>query len=200
MVLSGVLEMGSFGGMNRIFYINTFSKVGLIVSAIFIVSSCASTYQSTIVGGDYDKNKNVTSYFVLPLGSVELPGEWVKKNYLESSHQQYFLNKDSTLISIAFLNADRFSFYKPELKGFDLIETYFNWESEYFKEAYKYEIEKLEENKEKQYIIWRVFGDNSDNIFFFGNKNEIVNSYSIQVTKMSKTESVDFVKKLFVKE
>lgn len=182
------------------FFMSTFTKVGLIVLAVFILSSCASSYQSTIVGGDYDKNKNITIYFVLPLGSVELPGEWTKKNYLASSHQQYFLNKDSTLISIAFLSADKFSFYKPELKGFELIDAYYNWESEYFKEAFKYEIEKLEENKDKQYIIWRVFSDNSDNVFFFGNKNEIVNSYSIQVTKMSKTESVDFLKKLFVKE
>ena len=44
-----------------------------------LVSSCMSlgnTTQSTIVGGEYKADKNITEYFVMPYGEVSLPGKW----------------------------------------------------------------------------------------------------------------------------
>ena len=67
----------------------------LFLSILILLTGCGSSKQatSTLVGGDYDAAKNVTEYFVIPYGSVSLPGKWEKGKYDQSSRQQFFLNE-----------------------------------------------------------------------------------------------------------
>jgi len=52
---------------------------------------CASQKVNVIEGYDYKEKDNQTSYFVLPYGSVSIPGKWNKDHYNSVSHQQFFI-------------------------------------------------------------------------------------------------------------
>ncbi|MDL2297364.1 hypothetical protein LJC68_10015, partial [Bacteroidales bacterium OttesenSCG-928-B11] len=171
---------------------------------ICCLSACKTQYVSTIVGGDYDKSKNQTDYFVLPYGSVSIPGKWEKTNYNSVSRQQFFQNTDSIIIAVSFGPCNKYEFNRDNSKkGFDFVTAFYEWDSEYFESNYRLNREKIESNEKENFIIWRVFGENNniywDTYFLFGEKNGYANSFSIMKTdKWTKEEKMYFLKKIYL--
>jgi len=181
-------------------YIKTVLKTFLLLPLLAIMSSCGSPrYVSTLVGGEYNADKDVTEYFVIPFGQVSLPGKWEKDNYVSNSRHQFFHNQDSVIIAIAFTNSSGYEFNsKGLLKGYDFVKAYYEWESEYFS-SLGLEAKIIESDQSKAYIVWRVYGQDFDTYFLIGERNGRVSNYSVNATyKWTVDEKVQFLKGIYL--
>ena len=178
----------------------------ILVIALIFLTSCATQRTSTIVGCDYDKNKNQTEYFVFPYGSVSIPGEWEKTTYNQIAKQQFFRNPDSITIAIAFGPCDKYEFNATNpMKGFEFVKAFYEWDSDFFVKNYRLNQELVESNESENFIIWRAFGENNntywDTYFLFGEKNGFANNLSIMTTdKWTKEDKVTFLKKMYLQK
>ncbi len=174
----------------------------LFVSVTFM--SCASHYATTMVGGEYDAKKDVTEYFVFPFGAVSLPGKWDKTAYNTESKQQFFTNKDSVWVAVAFGRSTSYEFNKDGLlKGNDFLNAFYEWDSKYFKDSYGLEWKILETDNLKNYMIYRIYGilngSHYDSFFLTGEINGNVSSFSVNTTdKWSENEKILFLKNLYL--
>jgi hypothetical protein len=172
----------------------------LLILIVAILSSCGSAkrYTSTLVGGDYDAAKDITSYMVFPYGQVNLPGKWEKGAYNNIARQQFFHNQDSVIVAVSFGPCDKYEFNKDGvLKGYEFVEAFYKWDSDYFI-SNGLESKLLESDKSKNCILYRVFGKGFDTYFLIGEKNGMANNYSIQATdKWTENEKIQFLKSLF---
>ncbi len=101
-------------------------KIHLSIVILVLLASCATQRVSTIIGFDYDEKKNQTDYFVLPYGTVSIPGKWEKTNYYSISNQQFFKNADSIIIAVAFGPYDKYEFNADKSKkGIDFALAYY---------------------------------------------------------------------------
>jgi len=55
----------------------------LIALNLLILASCATQRVSTATGGEYNKDKNRTEYFVFPFGTTSISGKWTKTDYIQ---------------------------------------------------------------------------------------------------------------------
>ena len=173
---------------------------------ILILTGCASQRVSTIVGCDYDESKNQTDYFVLPFGSVSIPGKWEKTNYNNVSGQQFFTNKDSIRIAIAFNRFDKYEFNADGTKnGYEFVKAFYDWDSQFFVDSYGLQRRVLENDSIYNYILYQIYGLTNgakfDTYFLVGEKNGNVNNLSIITTdKWTNDNKIDFLKRLYIKE
>ena len=171
---------------------------------VFALVCCVSQKESIIVGGEYDAKKDATEYFVFPYGSVSLPGKWDKVSYNAESKQQFFTNKDSIIVAIAFGRSKSYEFNKDgSLKGFDFLKSFQEWDSKYFKESNALDWKILETDNINNYLIYRIYGikDESkfDSYFLMAEKNGSVSSFSVYTTnRWSESEKIMFLKNLFL--
>ena len=158
---------------------------GLLLISV-LVSSCMSlgnAAQSTIVGGEYKADKNITEYFVMP-----------------NARQQFFKNEDSVIIAIAFGPANKYEFNRNGLlKEYDFVKAYYDWESDYFVKL-GYEAKIIETDQSNNYIIWRLWGQKYDTYFLFGERNGRVSNYSVHIAdKWTEEEKLKFLKSIYLK-
>lgn len=185
--------------MNRLNYV-------LFISLIALLGSCATQRVSTIVGGEYKESSNVTEYFVLPLGTAEIPGKWMKTSYSSVSHQQFFKNQDSVEIALAFNRYDGYEFNaKGTKKGFEFVEAYYEWDSKYFMDSYGLQRLMIERDSLQQFVVYRIYGGEggkkTDTYFLIGNKNGNVSNFSVSVTdKWTEEEKINFLKHLYLND
>jgi hypothetical protein len=174
----------------------------LIILMITILTGCASQRVSTIVGCDYDESKNQTDYFVLPYGSVSIPGKWEKTHYNSISGQQFFTNDDSIKIAIAFTRFDQYEFNKDgSKKGYDFVKAYYDWDSEYFVDTYEFIRKIIETDKINNYMIYRIYGSANggkfDTYYLIGERNGNVSNFSIMIAdKWNESKKIEFLKEL----
>lgn len=170
------------------------------------LTSCAPQRVSTIVGGEYDKTKNKTDYFVLPFGSVSIPGKWAKTKYNEVSNQQFFKNDENVTIAIAFTPIDSYEFNTDKSKkGYAFTKAFYEWDSDYFQKTHHLNQENIESNEKQNYIIWRTFGQYNniefDTYFLFGEKNGYANNFSItQTDKWTKEQKINALKEMYLQK
>ena len=174
-----------------------------IIVALLLTSCTTQKRVSTIVGGDYNKQKDVTEYFVFPFGSTALPGKWEKEDYDSGSKQQFFKNDEKISIAIAFMPIGNFEFNTDKSKtGYEFVKAYNQWESEYYSKKYKFNVEILETDENRHFIISRFYGEAEnieyDTYFLFGEKNENASNFSISVTdKWTKEQKIATLKAMF---
>lgn len=182
-----------------------FSRGFIVLSIACLLGGCSSSrYMYTIVGGEYDEKKDVTDYFVLPLGQVALPGKWKKTSYNQTSRQQFFKNQDSISVAIAFGLVNKFEFNGDgSLKGFDFVEAFYKWDADYF-ESQGIKSQILESDKTKNYMIYRLYGkyndENIDNYYIVRAKdNGSYSSYGLNnADKWTENEKIKFLKNLLL--
>ncbi len=163
-----------------------------------LIVSCASNKTSVLVGGDYNEERNETDYFVIPYGSVSLPGKWVKTNYLQSSKQQFFVNKDTVTVAVSFGKTDKFEFNRNNAKkGYDFVEAYYKWEHDYFTKS-GLNVDRIESDKAKKYLIFRMHGPEVNTFLLIGTKKGYTSNFSISTRKWTEKEKVEFLKNLFL--
>jgi len=172
---------------------------------MLILTGCASQRVSTIVECDYDESKNQTDYFIVPYGSVSIPGKWDKSNYHSVSGQQFFTNKDSIRIAIAFNRFDKYEFNTDgSKKGFEFVKEFYDWDSQFFVDSYGLQRKVLETDSINNFILYQIHGltneTNIDTYFLVGEKNGNVNNLSITITdKWTEEKKVEFLKGLYIK-
>ncbi len=176
-------------------------KIYFFVIVVVCFTSCATQkYNNTIVGVDYNKKKNITNYFVIPYGNVSLPGKWDKTKYNPKSKQQFFKNKDNISISISFARYDKYEFNaNGSLKGYEFIKNFYEWDSKYFVDTYKLQREIILEDSIKNFIIYKIFGENVNTYFLIGNKNGNISNFNISRTdEWDENKKINFLKNLFL--
>ncbi len=184
---------------------NSLNKYFILIT-IALLTSCASQKVSTLVAYNYDEEKNTTDYFILPYGSVSIPGRWNKTDYISISRQQFFKNFDNITIAIAFAPYDKYEFNadKPK-KELDFALAYYEWDSKYFVETHKLKREFMEKDSTNNFVIYRIFGENEkgkfDTYFLVGERNGFVSNFSIMDTdKWDRKYKIDFLKRLYIGE
>ena len=183
---------------------NRLNLITYFIIVIITLASCATQKVSTIAGGEYDRNKDRTDYFVLPFGSTSMPGKWTKTRYNEVSKQQFFKNEENISITVAFTPINSYEFNTDKSKkGYNFTRAFYEWDADYFVKTHKLNQERIEFNENKNYIIWRAFGQqngaNFDTYFLFGEKNGYANNFSITVTdKWTKEDKVKFLKEMYL--
>lgn len=179
-------------------------RIILYLTIISFLISCATQRVSTIVGGEYNKSKNETDYFVFPYGSVTLPGKWEKTNYNTVSKQQFFKNKDFIIIAIAFSRYNKYEFNKKgSLTGYNFVKTFYEWDSKYFIDSHGLKREPLENDSINNYVVYRIYGQiekgKFDTYFLIGEKNGNISNFSLSdIDKWTKNEKIVFLKNLFL--
>lgn len=168
-----------------------------VLIATALLTACAPQGISTLVGGDYDADQNATEYFVMPYGKTALPGKWEKGEYNQVSRQQFFHNQDSIEVAVAFGRYDYYEFNKDgSLKGFDFLQDFYDWDSKYFEDQ-GLNRQLLEENRDNNYIIYRIYGPKVNTYFLIAEKNGNIGNFSVNSTeKWTETEKLAFLKAL----
>lgn len=178
--------------------IRRLSTIALLFLVLFY-GCFPPTATSTLVGGKYEPKTNTTDYFVFPYGSVSLPGEWTKGIYGKSSRQQWFSNKDSVFLAIAFGPCNKYEFYKPELKDFNFVKAYYNWESDFYKNQLKTESKIILADSTNNFIIWQLFDNkNVDMYFLFGYNKCSIHNYCLTTEKWKEQEKIKFLQDLYL--
>jgi len=181
-------------------------KTCLLFSIIVFLTNCATQRTSTIVGGDYNATKNETDYFVLPYGSVTLPGKWEKSNYNTISRQQFFRNQDSVIIAIAFERFNKYEFNMDGSQtGYNFVKAYYDWDSKYFVDSHGLKRQPIESDSINNFMIYRIYGQiekgEFDTYFLIGERNGNISNFSISDTeKWNESEKTKFLKNLFLTE
>ncbi len=182
-------------------------NIYILLIVTMLLTSCATQkYSSSIIGGEYNETKNITDYFVLPYGSVSIPGKWNKTNYNSVSKQQFFTNKDSINLAIAFGRYDKYEFnMNGNYLGYEFVKEFYEWDSKYFVDSYNLKRQVLINDSVNCFMIYRIFGKiekgNFNTYFLIGEKNGNSSNFSISSTeKWTENEKIDFLKNLFLTE
>jgi len=140
---------------------------------------------------------------VFPYGSVSIPDKWEKTNYNSVSKQQFFKNEEGVFIAIAFAPCNKYEFNSDNSKkGFDFVKAFYKWDSEYYANTYGFQQDLIEENEEKNYIVWRIYGEynNSylDTYLLFGERGGFANNFSVMKTdKWTVEKKIAFLKSIY---
>jgi len=161
------------------------------------LTGCFPTQSTSVLTTvTYDEKSNKTTYIIVPYGNVDIPGKWTKDNYIQISRQQYFINSDSTTLAIAKNPKQKYPFYSDTKTDFELVKDFYKWDADYWvgqglKES------NLKENKEKNYVVWKVFGNKIENIFLYGLKNGLIINYMISTDSWNEIKIIDFLEQLY---
>ncbi len=129
-------------------------------------------------------------------GEVKIPGKWEQLNKMDDSGQTYLRNKEGVIIAIAQNPKKAYPFYKNNVSDFENVILFYTWDSDYYKEN-KFKTDKIKENTELEYIIWKYNDKKLDNVFLFGSsKNNFLNLL-VYTTNWKEEEKIIFLENLF---
>jgi len=177
-----------------------FALLGLtILIMIFMFGCFPSRYVQYIESCYYDSIKNITRFNRLPLGYVEIPGNWNKTSYNNVSKQQFFRNIDSVSLAVAFWPEDQYGFYKRGETDMTFLNDFYEWDSKYIAEQINGQRKIIEQDSTQQsYILWNVYNDSDVNGYFlYGLKRGRVYNLYITTKKWKEQQKINFLKQLF---
>lgn len=129
-------------------------------------------------------------------GEVKIPGKWEQLNKMDDSGQTYLRNKEGVIIAIAQNPKKAYPFYKSNVSDFENVTLFYTWDSDYYKEN-KFKTDKIKENTELEYIIWKYNDKKLDNVFLFGSsKNNFLNLL-VYTANWNEEEKIFFLENLF---
>jgi hypothetical protein len=129
-------------------------------------------------------------------GEVKVPGKWEQLNKMDDSGQTYLKNNDGVIIAIAKNPKKAYSFFKSDVSDFENVKLFYTWDSDYYKEN-KFKTEKIKENTELEYIIWKFNDKKLDNVFLFGStKNDFLNLL-VYTNNWNEDEKIAFLENLY---
>lgn len=129
-------------------------------------------------------------------GAVKIPGKWEQLNKIDDSGQTYLRNSDGVVLGIAKNLKKSYSFFKPNLTDFEHVKLFYKWDSDYYKEN-KFKIDKIKENQESEYIIWKYNDSKIDNVFLFGSAKNVFLNLLVYTDRWTEGEKVVFLENLF---
>lgn len=160
-------------------------RLKLMIMIFFFLSNFIFCQDSM----DYSKVKTNSE-------EVKIPGNWEQLNKMDDSGQTYLKNKDGVIIAIAQNPKKAYPFFKSNATDFENVTLFYKWDSDYYKEN-KFKTEKIKENAESEYIIWKYNDKKLDNVFLFGStKNNFLNLL-VYTNNWSEDEKIIFLENLF---
>lgn len=129
-------------------------------------------------------------------GEVKIPGSWEQLNSMDDSGQTYLKNKDGVIIAIAQNLKKAYPFFKSNKSNFDNIKEFYKWDSDYRKENH-FKTEKIKENSELEYIIWKFNDTKLDNVFLFGSSKDTFLNLLVYTNIWTDDERIAFLENLY---
>jgi hypothetical protein len=178
--------------------LRTFTVIfALIATNSLFGQKTTSTLEST----NYDSQLDETTYTSFPLGSLTMPGKWIKISYNKISGQYNFKNIDSVSSALAINKASVYPFYKRKMTANTFIKEMYEWDSQYMVARIKGIRSIIEHDTTTHFIIWRITDTkeihNIDTYYLFGCENNILYSVMLDTDKWSQGEKVAFMKKIY---
>lgn len=130
------------------------------------------------------------------VGEVKIPGNWKQLNKMDDSGQIYLKNEQEIIIAVAQNPKKSYSFFKSNASDFENVKLFYVWDSDYYKEN-KFKTEKIKENAESEYIIWKYNDKKLDNMFLFGSTKDNFLNLLVYTNKWSEDEKILFLEKLY---
>lgn len=129
-------------------------------------------------------------------GDIKVPGNWEKLNTADDSGQTYYQNKEGVIIAIAQNPKKSYPCFKSNVSDFENVKLFYIWDSDYYKES-NFKTEKIKENPELEYIIWKYNDKKLDNVFLFGSiKNNFLNLL-VYTNDWNENEKIIFLEKIY---
>ena len=129
-------------------------------------------------------------------GEVKIPGSWEQLNKMDDSGQTYLKNKEGVIIAIAQNPKKAYPFFKSNVSNFENVKLFYTWDSDYYKEN-KFKTEKIKENAELEYIIWKYNDQKLDNVFLFGSSKSNFLNLLVYTNNWNEDEKIIFLENLF---
>lgn len=129
-------------------------------------------------------------------GIVKIPGNWEQLNTMDDSGQTYLKNKEGVIIAIAQNPKKAYPFFKSKATDFENVKLFYIWDSDYYKEN-KFKTEKIKENPELEYIIWKYNDKKGDNVYLFGSSQSNFLNLLVYTDSWSEEEKIIFLENLF---
>lgn len=175
----------------------------LLVTAAFLTSlnTTAQRPVSTVTSGSYSKKTGLTTYSVLPFGSVAFPGKWRKAYYYHISRQQNFIQGDSLKTAISINMASRYPFYKQEFSENRMAREMYEWDSQYLVERAGGERVIVKDDTVNHFIVWKLTAG-SDRprgapIYLFGSQRGIIYNLSIVTDRWDEDRKLRFLEDMY---
>nr|WP_315158583.1 hypothetical protein [uncultured Flavobacterium sp.] len=130
------------------------------------------------------------------VGEVKIPGNWKQLNKMDDSGQIYLKNEEEIIIAVAQNPKKSYSFFKSSASDLENVKLFYIWDSDYYKEN-KFKTEKIKENEELEYIIWKYNDKKLDNIFLFGSAKDNFLNLLVYTNKWSEDKKILFLEKLY---
>ena len=161
-------------------------RLNLILVFLFLLPNF--TFSQEVI--DYSNVKTKS-------GEVKIPGNWEQLNSMDDSGQTYFKNNEGVIIAIAQNPKKAYSFFKSNKSAFENVKRFYIWDSDYRKEN-QFKTEKLKENSELEYIIWKYIDENIDNVFLFGSSKDNFLNLLVFTNNWSEDEKIKFLENLYL--
>lgn len=129
-------------------------------------------------------------------GEVKIPGNWEQLNKMDDSGQTYLKNNEGVIIAIAQNPKKSYSFFKTNVSDFENVKLFYTWDSDYYKEN-KFKTDKIKENAEFEYLIWKYNDKKLDNVFLFGSSKSTFLNLLVYTDKWTEDEKIIFLENLF---
>jgi hypothetical protein len=129
-------------------------------------------------------------------GIVIIPGIWQQLNTADDSGQTYLKNKEGIIIAVAQNPKKAYPFFNANKSDFENVKLFYTWDSAYMKEQ-KLKTDKLKENPDSEYIVWKYNDGKLDNVFLFGSSKTNFLNLLIYTNIWSEEEKIKFLEKLY---
>lgn len=144
-----------------------------------------------------------TTTVVIDSIAFHLTGKWQKVNHREESAQYGFVENESKLnISLSVRDPKEMEFYFDTLSNCGIVESYYNWESDYWTTEHKVKIQKLNQDSNNNFIVWYLAIPQGENIILFGLKeNRLISIHlnnSNDYNKMAEDEAIQFLTNIYI--
>ena len=128
-------------------------------------------------------------------GTVKIPRLWEQLNKMDDSGQTYLKNKEGVIIAIAQNPKKAYPFFKSNVSNFENVKLFYSWDSDYYKEN-KFKTEKIKENTELEYIIWKYNDQKLDNVFLFGSSKSNFLNLLVYTNNWNEDEKIIFLENI----
>lgn len=167
-----------------------------ILTLIFTLLSigCTTSKTSVVIEDHYDADKDVTTLTIFPYGQIDIPGQWAKTKYDPVSRQHFFMDKDSTLISVTKNPQKNYPFYSKTMTEVQFAQSFFEWEKSYYEEK-GFKIN--EKATYKNYVLWTANGEQTNTLFLYGAKNEFAYNFAVFSDNWPEDQRTEFLVALY---
>lgn len=166
-----------------------------------LLNACtAPKYVSTIESHNYEEKTDRTLYSKLPLGTMSLPGKWIKVRYNDVSGQNGFTNADTVSAALAINEASSYPFYKRTMTSNQFVMAMYEWDSKYHATRTQAQTPMLKLDTTNHFLIWQISANNQykiDNYYLFGCENGIVFSVFVDTKKWDPEKKMNFLETVY---